>query len=322
VKAIKAYTPLRLTDPALYNWCKTASRSMRTMGVLEHFLAKDPAPHAWNSMGLIAPFHTDQPVHDLDGAAYLLAYQFNDRILPGPVRDEKMLARIADLREKEDREPTKQEYAQIRDAVESELLPQAFIRRTHIPVLVFKDKVLICTTAAKKVSDITHHLTQLMVVRKIAGTFELVWTQEDIAPTLKKCVLDDVIETSNGFTFEASDAAVFKGADKRTLTIKARSMSRKDVQLALVEGSYDVTALKMDWQTEDGESMASFTLTDKFVVKSIKLAETPELKSAEDAHATFYIFARQLSQLHEDIVDALGGYTHGPEGGNDEDDEL
>jgi DNA recombination-dependent growth factor C len=321
VKAIKAFTPLRVTTNHLYDWCRRAAKSNKTADVIELFLAKDPASHAWNSMGLIPPFEQGRPVHDLDGAAYLLAYQFNDRILPGPVRDEKMVARIAALREKEERDPTKQEYAQIRDEVERELLPVAFIRRTHIPVLVYKDKVLICTPAAKKVTDIVAHLTRLMTVREIEGTFELVWTKEDIAPTLKKCVLEESLQNDESdFYFEASDAAVFKGADKRTLTIKNRSMSRKEIQSALVEGSYDVTALKMDWMNEDGESLAAFMLTDKWVVKSIKLAETVETKSAEDAHATFYIFARQLGAMHEDIVATLGGYTHGP--ASDEDEEL
>lgn len=322
MKAIKAYTPMRVSTKHLHDWCGRAAKSNKTADVIELFLAKDPASHSWSSMGLIPPFDAGRPVHDLDGAAYLLAYQFNDRILPAQVRDEKMAARIAELKEKEDRDLTKQEYAQIRDSVEHELLPQAFIRRTYIPVLVYRDKVFICTTAAKKVTDITAHLTRLMMVREIEGSFELVWTKEDIAPTLKKCVLEESVQNEdNEFYFEASDAAVFKGADKRSLTIKNRSMSRKEIQGALVEGAYDVTALKMEWMNDDGERLAEFMLTDKWVIKSIKLAETAEMKSAEDAHATFYIFARQLSSMHDDIIATLGGYTHGP-ASNDEDDEL
>lgn len=314
MKPIKAFAPYKLSDQKFFDWCKTASRSMRTMGVLEHFLAKDPASFAYESLGLLSPFESDHPVHDLDGAGYMLCYQYNQRILPGAVRDEKLKLRIAELAEREGRDVTKTEYAQLRGEVEKELLPQAFIRRTHIPIFVYKDMLLICHASAKRQEDIIDHLCRLFAVRNISTTIELYFTNNDIDTTMKQLAIEDVmrLDDEDDNYFQAADAAVFKGSDKRTLRIKDRDVSHDEVQNALVNGSYSVIELRMNWNTADSDNLMTFNLTDKFIVKSVKLAETVELKSAEDMHATFFIYAKQFKALVPDLIELLGGESSPP----------
>lgn len=317
MKPITAFAPFKLASPAFYNWCKRAAGKPKAAEVVEHFMARDPASHSWASLGILEAFEGSGPVHNLDGAGFLIMYQLNQRILPGAVRDEKLRDRIATLVEREDRDPTKQEYAQLRDEVESELLPQAFIRRTHIPVFVFKDRLLMCTTSAKRHEDITYHLSQMMLAREVECPVTLIWTMNDIKPVLMKTALGDSLYAESDRYFEASNAAVFKGSDKRTMRIKDRDMAHKEVQHVLVNGSYEVTELRLNYKTEDGDEILSCTLTDKLVVKAIKLATSVDLKSAEDAHATMYLFARELAALTEDIISALGG-----EAENADNDEL
>lgn len=320
MKAIKAFTPYNLKSDAFHAWCKKAAKSSKTADVLQFFLSKDPASHAWGNLGLSAPIDDGIFVHDLDGAAYLLTYCFNDRILPGAVRDEKLLARISAIAEKEGREVTKKEYAQTRDEVEAELLPIAFIRRAYVPVLVYPERILICTTSAKKCESIIANLQAIMTVRKIDCEIWNIWTEDDIAATLKKAVLEGVIETEN-CSLAASDSAVFKGADKRTLRVKDRDVSHTDIQNALIEGAYGVTELRFDWGDEHNDGMAAFTLTDKLIIKGIKLAETVEMKSAEDTHATMFICAKQFNRMMIDVIEALGGESDTPPDSTD-DEEL
>lgn len=320
MKPITAFAPFRLTTPELYKWCgRVAKKGTAATEVIKHFMARDPASHAWGSLGILEAFEGSGPVHALDGAGYLIMYQLNQRILPGPVRDEKLRDRIAALVEKEDRDPTKQEYAQLRDQVESELLPQAFIRRTHIPVLVFKERILICTASAKKHEDISYHLAQMLATRGVDCAITLTWTMEDIKPLLMKTALGDAMYAESERHFEAANAAVFKGSDKRSMRIKDRDVAHKEVQHVLINGSYEVTELRLNYKTEDGDDLLTCTLTDKLVVKGIKLAQTTELKTAEDAHATMYLFARELHSLTEDIISALGGDA---EDADDEEEEL
>lgn len=317
MKPITAFAPFKLSSPAFYNWCKrVAKKGTAATEVISNFMARDPASQSWGSLGILEAFEGSGPVHDLDGAGYLIMYQLNQRILPGAVRDEKLRDRIASLVEKEDRDPTKQEYAQLRDQVESELLPLAFIRRTHIPVLVFKERILICCPSAKRHEDICYHLGQMLAAREVDCAITLTWTMDDIKPLLMKTALGDAMYATSDRHFEAADAAVFKGSDKRSMRIKDRDVSHSEVQQVLVKGSYEVTELRLNYKTEDGEDILLCNLTDKLVVKGIKLAQTTELKSAEDAHATMYLFARELHSLTEDIISALGGdAAH-------EDDEL
>lgn len=309
MKPIKAFSPYKLSTPALFKWCATASRSARTIGVLAHFLAKDPASHAYESLGILPPFENDQPVHDLDGAAYLLVYQYNQRILPGAVRDEKMRDRVAALVEKEDRELTKTEYAQLRNEVEKELLPKAFIRRTHIPVFVYRDRLLICTPSAKRQEDIIAHLSSVMNVRNIDCVVENIFTVDDIGPLLKLAAIDGQVYASNDFYFETSDSAVFKGSDKRKISVKDRPISHEEVQHVLINGYYSVVELRLEHRTEEGDLMLTFSLTDKLIFKGIKLAVTEETTGAEDAHATYFIYAKQFASAVADVIDVLGGET-------------
>ncbi len=318
MKPIKAFAPYNLSTPALFKWCAKASRSMRTIGVLEHFLAKDPASHAYESLGLLPPFENDQPVHDLDGAAYLLVYQYNQRILPGTVRDEKMRDRVAALMEKEDRELTKTEYAQVRNEVEKELLPKAFIRRTHIPVFVYRNRLLICTPSAKRQEDIIFHLSSIMTVRDIDCKVENIFTNEDFGPTMMKVAIDGEAPTDLGRYFETATSITIKGGDKRKVSVKDRPVSSSEVQHLLVNGSYSVIELGLEYRTEDADLLLNVTVTDKMIFKGIKLAITEETTSAEDAHATYFIYAKQFASVTADVIDVLGGEAAAA----DEDEEL
>lgn len=306
MKPVKAFTPYNLSSPAFFDWCIKAAKSKKTADVIKYFMAKDPLEFEWNTHGLIAPIDEGAPVHSLDGGIFLLCYQFNDRILPGAVRDEKLLERINAIQEKEDREVTKQEYAQTRDEVERELLPQAFIRRSLVPVFVYKERIFIGTTSAKKCETIIGHMTALMQARKIECELWNIWTEKHIPDVLRHVVFND------SDCFEGASAAVFKGADKRTIRIKDRGMHAEEVQGALANGAYKVTELQMNWTTEDGDSQGVFTLTEKLIFKGIKLTETPELKSAEDTHATYLIYGNQLAYLYKDAIDLLGGESDEP----------
>lgn len=321
MKPIKAFTPYNLKSNAFHAWCAKAAKSSKTATVLQFFLSKDPASHAWGNLGLSAPIDDGIFVHDLDGAAYLLCYCFNERILPGAVRDEKLLARINEIVEKEGREVTKKEYAQTRDEVEAELLPQAFIRRSYVPILVYPERILICTTSAKKCESIIANLQAIMTVRKIDCEIWNIWTENDIAATLKTAVLEGAVDTEEGYLVPA-DAAVFKGADKRCMRIKDRDVSNDEIQSALLDGSYAVTELRFLWQDEAEQTMAEFTITDKLIIKGIKMAETVEMKSAEDAHATTFIYAKQFKRMLGEMIEALGGESDTPPSTEPEDEEL
>lgn len=97
---------------------------------------RDPGEHDWRSFGFVQPLSTDDGllVSPTSGI-YHLAIQFNERILPAKVRDEHVAKRIAAIEERDGRKVHKKEYAQVRDEVQFELLPKAFIKRSMVHVL-------------------------------------------------------------------------------------------------------------------------------------------------------------------------------------------
>lgn len=125
-------------------------------------VSHDPKGSVWGTYGLVHATTEGDYIHDLDGTGVMLAVQFNERILPGKVRDEKVAAYVADIEDREGRKVGKKQYREIRDEVELELLPKAFIRRSLVYVVVTNtDNLIIFSTSAKKQDDITKLLFDL-----------------------------------------------------------------------------------------------------------------------------------------------------------------
>lgn len=321
ISKIKAFNPYDLMSSGLYDWCGKAAKSARTADVIAHFVAKDPAATEWSSMGLIEPLEEGSFVHDLDGAARLLMYQFNERNLPGAVRDEKVSARFREFSDKEGRAPNKKEYAQLREDVEYELLPKAFIRRALVPVLVYEDKVFVCTTSATRAEKIMVHLNRLAEVRKVSMEFRLDFNAASLEgmlrETAKTGVIYDIDGKESDDTITTGNSIVLRGADKRTIRVKDRSVLSDDVQALMKDDGYQVTELGLQFCNED-EPLASFTLTSLLLFKSLKLADTFATGAdAHDAHATYWLYAKTLDRIYTFVMDALN-----QGGGPDEADEL
>lgn len=301
LKTIKAFTPL-VSAPALFAWCMKAAQAplARTAEVIEHFIAIDPAPTEWSSMGLVPPIDGESYLHNLDGVAMLLMYQFNDRILPGAVRDEKLRDRFKELTEKEGRALNKKEFAQLREDVEYALLPQAFIRRTLIPVLVYRDALLICTTSASKVEKIIGHLFRLCDTRNVEHGIETPFTERDPAS-----LMGELARTGGEDHLLAMNSIVFKGENKRTIRIKDRDVAEDEVQKIACSGLYAVSEMGLQLVDINGDHQSVFTLTDRFIVKGIKLEVKESGIDEADAHATYWLFAKSLEQIHVALVEAL-----------------
>lgn len=305
---LNAFTPYALSSSAFYDWCVKAAKSKpeRILEILQPFLAVDPGATDWSSVGLVNPIEKDRPVHNLDGTACMLMFQFNERILPASVRDEKVSAEFQRLIEKEGRELNKKEYAQIKEDVEMALLPKAFIRRSLVPVMVFKDCLMIFTTSAKKCETVITRLGVIANTRNFEYAVNAIETQCSIGFWLREMVVDgDYEPDSSDIVFGALDYAKFKGQDKRTITIRERDIAHHEVQDILKEDGYGVTELKMDVIDLSGEELLTYTFTDRFVFKGIRLSDMTMTRlsgDTDDRHATAWLHAKTYRELLNEIV--------------------
>jgi DNA recombination-dependent growth factor C len=281
--------------------------------LLQPFCAEDPAEHQWSSCGFVAnPLQAETVAVDLQGAAVLLAIQFNERILPGKVRDEYLAVRLQELTKREDRKPSKREYAMLRDEVEQELLPKAFIRRTVVPVMLFDNRMFVFTSSHKRADDcltlMARALNNCGIDMQAAPLGACV--KKDASAVLDSAVLDcgltfesDVIAGS----FELGTSAVLKGPAKQVVRMKDCIVDERAAPL-LDEG-YRVVSLALTQTNDDDVSVMSFSVNESLTVTGCKLSDTT-LRDAEtgtDAFASAWIVAKTYSRMCDLLVTCFGG---------------
>lgn len=264
--------------------------------------AQDPSGGQWSHTGLVHAAE-DSYIHSLDGAGLLLAVQFNERILPAKVRDEKVTEAVAKLAEQQGHKVNKKDYAQIREQVEFDLLPQAFIRRSIVYVMITPEDQMFVFTASSKKAD-----TAAFVVRGFfENEFELrmvpLQVVNPVLPYLKSVALD---HGGDDDIFYPSSAMLLKGDEKETIRIKDRDVGGYDIQ-TLLKGDYSVHELGMHMITsEDIDPVLSFAMTDKLIFKRVEIPNTRmETDKDADGKVAFHSFAWMVAKEYRALVKAM-----------------
>lgn len=323
IKNIKAFMPFKVND-ALYKWCAKAVKSSdAARTAVEHFLDRDPSDSQWSHLGLAAVMPgEDAIVHDLDGAGFVFMYRWAERKLPASVRDEELKKRYDAMTEKEGRALNKKEFAQLREDVEVALLPKAFIVPKIIPVIVTRKRLFVCTSSATMCEKIMTHLMRMCETRKVKLEWSDLSTAISPSSMLTQIVRDGMAEwnESNDALYPAK-AAVFKGANKNTVRVKDRDLGHEEFKAIVNSGDYDVTELALVLHLNDEIAM-SFTMSDKFIFKGIKLGDVMVAGTGidvTDLHATYWLFAKEIDRMLDAV---MAVYMEGQDAPAGEDDDL
>lgn len=95
------------------------------------------------------PLSSDEPVFALHAQNYImLYYQTCERMLPPQIVSEELAERVGELQEKENRKVGRKERAEIKEQVVFELLPQAFIKKSRIPVIINTEQNIVFVGAS------------------------------------------------------------------------------------------------------------------------------------------------------------------------------
>jgi recombination associated protein RdgC len=291
--------------------------------------SKEPSGGQWRSIGLINALPGEGLLVDLSDAGKLMAVRFNERILPGKVRDEHLGKRVAKLEQMEGRKLSKKEYAQLREEIEFDLLPRAFIRRTVVPVIFTKigtsdHLMMVCTSSQKRADDVVAVLTAVF------GETLKPWKIEmgrPIAGSLTTLACDGFLfneHTQEECSFYPTDAAVLKGSGKKTIRIKDKDIQEHDVQ-TLLKQSYAVTELALRYGEDEDVPTLTFTVNDNFVFKRVTLPDVQVTPLKEDAFGFALLCVQTYFRMIKDIVAAFGGMAQRQKPSTetvDEDDEL
>lgn len=270
--------------------------------------ACDPSGSQWRAVGLTR--HDNQFVYDLDGAAVMMQVQFNERILPGKVRDEHVAKLVAKYLDDTGREKiSKKIYAEFREEVEFNLLPKAFIKRAVVPVLFLKDgTLLVFTSSAKRADETVAVLIGAIGQDGVEFKVRPVTTVNNPPGVLSIIAIEGGIGGDDeGWGLRPLDSAVLKGADGQVIRVKDREIEACEIQ-SLLRGGYYVHELALNYlQYISGPIVTlSFTLNDKLVFKRLRLPDAALLE-ASDFHAHAYLIARTCGYALGNVIEAMGG---------------
>lgn len=284
---------------------------LRLPNEMDHFMSTDPVGASWSTMGLVKTID-DDIVHELSSAAFLLVVQLNERILPGKVRDEKMQARKAKLEQLEGRKLSKKEYAELRDEVEMDLLPRAFIRRSQIPVFFMAPNLmLICTSSQKKADTVKALMMGLFEQLEPVQMATASDTVQRLTTLAKGGFLD-----GKDTDFSTTDCAVLKGSSKKTIRVKDREIDSAEVQslIGFESNEYQVHEIGISaMQTDDVVESLRFTLNEHLVFKRCTMPDVKATQFKDDAHGFAYLCAQTYKHVLSDLVDAMGGMKPRPD---------
>jgi recombination associated protein RdgC len=266
---------------------------------LDDYKSTDPSGASWTTHGFVPALPGDSAlVESLETGGKLLCVQINDRILPGKVRDEELKKRVAKLEAAEARKVSKKEYAQLRDEVEFELLPKAFIRRTKVYVAILQGHrigenfMLVFTSSQKKADEV---VSLINVATGMPNPPWKIQTDWPLAGRLTTLARDCEFEPDDGPTiFEATDCAVLKGEDKQTIRIKDKDLSDSDA-VRLVKEGYEVHEIGVGMIDDRGEGHAiTFVLNTNLTFKRLTF---PSVKQHDDLYAEAVFVMPNLREL-------------------------
>lgn len=307
-----------LGSPAVFDWLKDTDNHEQ-WNLLERFESKDPSATSWRSQGLVHVVENDGFIYPIEAGALLMNVQFNERILPGKVRDEFLAERLKQFEDREGRKMNKKDYAMLKEEVEFELLPKAFIRRSQVPVLFFcrQRMLLVCTSSAKRAFDVVALLHGFFNnATQSEPAFYPMDTTNPIVGTLT-AIAKDGFQTDDGLSyFEVGTSAVLRGEGKQTIRIKDKDIEAGDIHKLLMQG-YDVHELGMahDPNGNTDEPLLTFAFNDKGIFKSLKFNDgvaKVEMGQAETATeqltSVIWLTARTYRDLVLNLMTEFGGY--------------
>ena len=311
--------PYKAFVPFLVTPCKPAS-------TLEDYEVTDPTAGDWRRVGLCEPMKGEGFIVDLQGAGKLMAVQFNERILPGKVRDEQVAKEVAKVEKRDGRKISKKEFAQLREQVEFDLLPRAFIRRTVVPIFFVtqdlgKQFMLVCTSSAKRADD---------CVAVMLGAYPglqpaMLSVTDDVSSRLKTLAIDGFLfdeYTQRETGFFSHDSIALKGNEKKVIRVKDKLIEDSDVQDLIKLAEYAVVEMGVAYTTHtlDDDLELTFIVNEHLIFKRIALPGIKTTMLKEDLFGYTVLCAQMYRQMLVRFIRAFGGLA-GTQGA-DEDDEL
>ncbi|MGI6407709.1 MAG: recombination-associated protein RdgC [Thiopseudomonas sp.] len=275
---------------------------------LANLPAKPCGSQTASTYGFTAPTRfADEPplVHACQGFL-LVAGQLEERLLPGSVVRDAVAEKVSEIETAESRKVYKKEKDQIKDVVVQELLPRAFIRKSHTFAAIDPKTGLLyvdssSTGRAEELLSAMREALGSLPVRPVSvkqapdSTFTA-WLK-DGDPGHSLSLLDEC---------ELRDSA----EDGGIIRIKREDLASEEIQNLLATGKL-ATVVTLGW-----DDKLTFQLDTKLAIKKLRFADLLLEQAEQDAgdddaaglfDASFILMMLTLREFMPALFEALGG---------------
>jgi DNA recombination-dependent growth factor C len=307
-----------ITSAVLFEITKQADAKTSPFNLLSTFNwannspVDDPGPTQWQTVGLIESMGADFPLIQQDRISF--AVRFNDRTLPAAVRDEALLRKVADIKQREGRNVSKKEYRELRDEVEQELLPRAFIRRSTVMFTFLRNGTLIIWTSSARKCD--------QVVEVVMALFERLGQVVSIAYYEGDTDIDGLlynIAFNSSEAFGAGSAGVYyhDGGDAADPVVRLRNVESEGERLSLLKQGYKPREVEIS--SAEGDIIC--TVNQAFMFKKIDVLDAGKNDNG-DTDDKVNAFTSSLFITSKVLVKTADSLLAEAPGADEEDDDL
>lgn len=233
----------------------------------------------------------------------LIALGIEDKILPAAVVKQAAEEKIAEIAEREGFRPGAKRRKEVREQIEDELLPRAFVKRSIVYAWLDPVNGWLAIDAAsagkaealiKLLGDSLPDLAMALPHTRLSPAVAMTgWLSENEAPA--------------GFSIDRDCELRLPGEERATVRYVRHALDGEEIGEHIAVGK-QATRLGLTWADR-----ISFLLTEKLEIKRLQFLDLlkEQCEQAEDADALFQIefalMSGELARLIADLVAALGG---------------
>lgn len=234
---------------------------------LANKLFKECQPTQRESLGWVPPLgrNSESLTHAANGYI-LVTMARQERLLPASVVREEMEQRVADIQLEEDRKVSNKEKKDMREAIEFEFLPRAFLRTQKMDTWIDPKGqwVVVNTSSATRAEEMA------TLLRKTLGSFPVAPVESENTPasSMTKWLQQGVLPTP--FDFAQDCELKSEGDEAGVVAFKKHELMVDEVVSNLNVGKY-VSKLGLIW-----DEKIQFILTEDLQVTRVKFLDVLE----------------------------------------------
>ena len=194
-----------------------------------------------------------------------------EKIVPSSVVKDQLQEKIDEIEGRDNRKLRKKEKETLKEEIYQDLLPRAFTKSNTLYAYIdSKNKWLVVNTAStRKAEEFT------IFLRKVLGSLKIKLPEISAIPTL---LTNWVLENNYPEDYVVEDNCVLRDDDSAgVIRCHKQNLISEDI-VGLLDSGREIVQLSLSWKDQ-----IAFSISDEFVVKSIKYLEVIQ-DQAKDAH--------------------------------------